>query len=153
MICLWVDDMVIIGTRKNFCDSFKNKVSKKFKIISYGVLSWFLNAKTDKTENKTMLSQDACRENLIEMYKMSDCRTLKTPLGVSSKLSKRFSPKIGSKEYQDMQSFDYRRIVGCLNYLALTTRPGTAHTANILIPFVGNPKNKHRNAAKNAYAT
>ena len=47
-----------------------------------------------------------------------------------------------------MQSCDYRGIVECLNYLALTTRPDIAHTANILSSFVENPGNKHWNAAK-----
>ena len=78
---------------------------------------------------------------------MSDSMTLETPLDVSSRLSKLDSPKIGSKEYQDMQCCHYRGI-GCLNYLALTTRPVIAHTAIILILFVENPVNKHCNAAK-----
>ena len=38
---------------------------------------------------------------------------MKTPLDVSSKLSKLDSPEIGSKEYQEMQSGDYREIEGC----------------------------------------
>ena len=46
---------------------------------------------------------------------MSDGRTLETPLDVSSKLSKLESPNIGSKEYQELQSCDYKGIVGCLN--------------------------------------
>ena len=47
-----------------------------------------------------------------------------------------------------MQSCNYRGIIGCLNCLALTTRPDIAHTANILSSFVENPGNKHWNAAK-----
>ena len=148
MICLWVDVMVILGTRHNFCENFKNKVGGKIKISNFGDLSWFLNIKTERTENKIMLSQETYIEKLIEKYKMSDCRTLETPLDVSSKLSKLDSSEIGSKEYQEMQSRGYRGIVGCLNYLALTTRPDIAHTANILSSFVENPGNKHWNAAK-----
>ena len=47
-----------------------------------------------------------------------------------------------------MQSFDYSGIVRCLNYLALTTRPDLAHTANISSSFVKNLGNEHWNAAK-----
>ena len=46
-----------------------------------------------------MLSQEAYIEKLIEKYKMSDSRSLETPLDVSSKLSKLDSLEIGSKEY------------------------------------------------------
>ena len=38
-----------------------------------------------------------------------------------------------------MLSCDKRGIVGCLNYLALTTRPDIAHRANTLSLFVENP--------------
>ena len=51
-----------------------------------------------------MLSQEAYTEKLIERSKVSNFRTLEKPLVASSKLSKLDSLKIGSKEYQDMQS-------------------------------------------------
>ena len=80
---------------------------------------------------------------------MSDCRTLETPLDVNSKLSSFDSSEIGSKEYQELPSFDYYRgIVGSLNYLALNTRPDFGPTANILSSFVENSEIKHWNAAK-----
>ena len=47
-----------------------------------------------------------------------------------------------------MHPCDYRGIVGCLNFLALTSRPDIAHTANILSSFVDNPANEHWNAGK-----
>ena len=95
-----------------------------------------------------MLSQEAYTEKLIEKYKMGDCRTLEAPLDVSSTISQLESPKIGSKEYKDMQSCDYTGIVGCLNYLALAASPDSAHTTTILISVVENPRNKHWNVPK-----
>ena len=47
-----------------------------------------------------------------------------------------------------MQSCDYWGLVGCLNYLPLTSRPDIAHAAFLLISFVQNPGNRHWNAAK-----
>ena len=111
MICLWVDEVVILGTRQKFA----NYVSEKFKIRCYGALSWFLNLKIERIENKIILSQEAFMEKIIEKNKMSDGRTLETPLDVSSKLSKLEPPNIGSKEYQELQSCDYKEIVRCLN--------------------------------------
>ena len=69
-------------------------------------------------------------------------------MDVSSRLSNLNSLKIGIKLYNERQSCDYRVIEGCLNYLALTTRPDFAQTANILSSFVENPGNKNWNAAK-----
>ena len=44
---------------------------------------------------------------------MSRCKTLETPRDVSSKLSKLDSPKIASKEHQNLQSCDDSGTVGC----------------------------------------
>ena len=60
IICLWVDDMVILRTQQNFCENFKNKVSEKFKISSYDDLSLFLNIETEK--NTKMLNQGLYRK-------------------------------------------------------------------------------------------
>ena len=60
-----------------------------------------------------MLSQDGYIEKLIEKYNMSDCRTLETPLDIISKPSNIDSPERGGKEYEEMQSCDYRGIEGC----------------------------------------
>ena len=69
-------------------------------------------------------------------------------MDASSRLSKLNSLKLGVKVYNERQSCDYRGIVGYLIYLALTTRPDIAQTANILSSFVENPGNKHWNAAE-----
>ena len=59
--------MVILGTRQNFCENYKNRVSEKFKITSYGDLSCFLNIEIEKTEHKIKLSEEAYIEKLIEV--------------------------------------------------------------------------------------
>ena len=79
---------------------------------------------------------------------MSESKTLETPLYVSLKLSKFDSPEKGSNEHREMQSCDYRGIVGCLNYLALKSRPDIANAANLLSFFVQNLRKRHWNAAK-----
>ena len=52
LVCLWVDDMVILGLQKDFCENFKNEVNERLQISSYGDLSWFLNLKIERTENE-----------------------------------------------------------------------------------------------------
>ena len=102
LVCLWVDDMVILGLQKNFCENFKklvkNKVSEQFQISSYGDLSWFLNIKIERTENEIKLSQEAYVEKLLEKFNMNESKTLETPLHVNLKLPKLDLPEIGSNE-------------------------------------------------------
>ena len=88
MICLWVDDMVILGTQQHFCEKFKNKVSWKFKISNFGDLSWFLNIKTDRKKDRIILSQEAYTEKLIGSN-ISVRNISKTSLALSQNLSER----------------------------------------------------------------
>ena len=135
--------MVILGLQGDFCENFKNKIGEHIQISSYGDLSWFLNIKTERTQNEIMLSQEEYVEKLLEKFNMSESKTLETPLDVSLKLSNLDSPEIGSNEHREMQSCGYRDIVGCLNYLALTSRTDIAHGANLLSSFVENPGRRH----------
>ena len=118
IVCLCVDDMVILGLQEDLCENFKIKFSEQFQISSYGDLIWILNIKIERIENETKLSQEAYVEKLIEKFIMSESKILETPLDVSLKLSKLDSPELGSIEHRKMQSCDYRVLVGCLNYLA-----------------------------------
>ena len=82
------------------------------------------------------------------MFKLSESKTLETPLDVNLELSKIDSSEIGSNEHREMQSCDHRVIVGCLNYLALTSRPDIAHATNLLSSFVEKPGMQYWNAVK-----
>ena len=148
LVYLWVDGMVILGLQKDYCENFKIKVTERFQFSGYGDSSWFLNIKIERTENEKKLSQEAYVEKLLEKFNMSESKTLETPFDVSLKLSKLDSPETGSNEHREMQSCDYRSIMGCLNYLALTSRPDIAHEANLLSSFVQNPGKRLWNAAK-----
>ena len=95
-----------------------------------------------------MLSQEPYVEKLLEKFNMSESKTLETPLDVSLKLSEINSPEIGSNEHREMHASDYRDIVGCLNYLALTSRPDIAHAAKLLRSFVENPGRRQNPGVK-----
>ena len=151
LVCLWVDEMVIIGLQKDFCENLKNKVSERFQVSSYGDLSWFLNIKIERTENE--IKPETYVEKVPEKFNMSESKILETPLDVSLKLSKIDSPERSRHEHREMQRNYYRGIVGCLKYLALTSRPDIAHAANLIISFVQNPGKRHCDAAKCVYVT
>ena len=64
--------MVILGLQKDFCENFKNKVSERFQISSYGDLNWFLNIKIEQTENEMKQSQE---DNKISEHNLINCET------------------------------------------------------------------------------
>ena len=82
------------------------------------------------------------------MSESKESKTLETRLDVNLKLPKLVSPKINSNGHREMQSCDYRCIIGCLNYLALTSRPNVAHAANLLRYFHEESERRRWNGAK-----
>ena len=148
LICLWVDDIVVCGADKNFGSWFERNISEKFEISEISDLKWFLGMKIDYSGNEIRISQEKYVEKLISRFKMTEAKPITTPIGENEKLTKEDCPLEGSIEQENMKKCDYRGLVGCLNYLALSSRPDICFAANFLSSFVENPGEKHWKAGK-----
>ena len=73
---------------------------------------------------------------------MTEAKPITTPIDENEKLTKDDCPLDGSIEQENMKKCDYRGFVGCLNYLAFTSRPDICFAANLLSSFVENPGEK-----------
>ena len=78
---------------------------------------------------------------------MNDCRPIGTPLEENCKSSKNYCPREGSQEQLRMSKTNFRSLIGCLNYLALSSRPDICFAANALISIFENPAEVHSEAA------
>ena len=79
---------------------------------------------------------------------MNDCRPIGTPLEENCKFSKNDCPQEGSEEQHRMIKTNFRSLIGCLNYLGLSSRPDICFAANALSSLVENPVEIHWKAAK-----
>ena len=79
---------------------------------------------------------------------MNGCRPIGTPLEKNCKLSKSDCPQEESEEQLRMSKTNFRKLIGCLFYLDLSTRPDICFADNALISFVENPGEIHWKAAK-----
>lgn len=78
---------------------------------------------------------------------MSDCNTVATPMESKIKLSKADAPKT-KEEMEQMKSVPYQEAIGCLMYLACSTRPDIQFSVNKLSQFSSNPGQTHWTAVK-----
>ena len=81
-------------------------------------------------------SQEKYIEKILETFKMNDCRPIGTPLEKKYKLSKNDCPQKGSEEQIRLSKINFRSLIGCLNYLALSSRSHICSAANALSSFV-----------------
>ena len=99
--------------------------------------------KIDYSGNEIRISQEKYVEKLISRFRMTEAKPITPPISENEKLTKEDCPLEGSIEQENMKKCDYRGLVGCLNYLALSSRPEICFAANLLSSFVENPGEKH----------
>ena len=140
-IVIWVDDILYCSTDKNFRAWFKGMMQKRFTIGDDSPLIWFLGTAFKVDERSVTLNHSVYVSNLLQKHSVENCKpqAASTPLAEMVELSREQMPEDGSLEQKEMKDMDYRRIVGSISYLALSTRPYLCFTDNQLAKFLFNP--------------
>lgn len=147
-VCVWVDDIIYFSQDSTFADRFKLDIAKKFTIGDQSQLTWFLGMKVNCTPGRVEISQHQYITTLLTRFGMEQCKPVSTPVAEKAKFKRDDCPPDGSPQQREMKNFDYRGLIGCLNYLATTTRPDLAYIAHTLSSYLENPGMVHWTAGK-----
>ena len=142
-MCIWVDDIIYFSTDKHFKHEFKEAIQKKFTVGDMSDLNWFLGMKVTCSPGVVQISQLQYVETMLTKFGMGDCKSVSTPIAEKLKLTREDCPEAGSEEQQQMRDFDFRGLIGSLNYLASTSRPDIAYVAHALSSYLENPGLTH----------
>ena len=115
ILCLYVDDILIFGTRTAMIDEIKSFLSRCFDMKDLGPADVILNIKLMKNENRIRFSQSHYTEKVLIRFGFADFKIAPTPYDASVKLQK--------FEGQGRDQLRYSQIIGSLMYLASATRP------------------------------
>ena len=96
----------------------------------------------DYTSNTLSLNQQKYIQVVLNRFKMTDCNPVSTPMETGIKLSKRIDIATPFEKNQ------YQKLIGCLEYAAMATRPDITFAVHSLAQFSSNPDTIHFNAAK-----
>ena len=88
IVCLYVDDMLIIGSNSQMIKSIKKMLSKRFDMKDMGVADVILGMKITRTFDGHALSQSHYIEKILEKFNKGDDRTARTPVDPNQHLSK-----------------------------------------------------------------
>lgn len=147
MLTIHVDDILIISNNQVAIDDLKKKLNTVFKMKELGVVSQYLGVRITRSKGCIMLDQTAYIDEVLERFGMSDANPVSTPMNPSEKLTKEMSPQTDA-EREKMSRVPYREAVGCLNYIAQSTRPDMVFSVNSLSRYNNNPGEKHWQALK-----
>jgi hypothetical protein len=136
ILCLYVDDIVILGTSLDVIKETKDFLSNNFEMKYLGEADVILNIKLLREGNGGItLVQSYYVEKVLSRFGYSECEPAPTPYDPSKLLKK--NQRISRDQLR------YSQIIGSLMYLASTTRPDISFAVSKLSRFVSNPGDDH----------
>ncbi|GJY40570.1 retrovirus-related pol polyprotein from transposon TNT 1-94 [Tanacetum coccineum] len=135
ILCLYVDDMLIVGSNDKIIRSTKDMLKSKFDMKDMGLADVILGIKIIRTQNGLVLSQAHYVDKILNTHNAGDSGQARTPIDTSLHLSKNRGLGVAQLEYS--------RIIGMLMYLMTGTRPDLAYAVSRLSRYTSNPSYAH----------
>ena len=135
IVCLYVDDMLIIGSNNNIIKAIKRMLTSEFDMKDLGVADVILGMKISRKSDRLILSQSHYIKKVLEKFKEYDYSPARTPIDVNLHLTK--------NKGQDIYQLEYLRIIGSLMYIMSCTRPDIAYTVSNLSRYTSNLGEDH----------
>nr|XP_020155963.1 uncharacterized mitochondrial protein AtMg00810-like [Aegilops tauschii subsp. strangulata] len=135
-----VDDLIITGVATTEINSFKQQMTKLFRMSDLGKLSYYLRIEVSQERDRIVLGQAAYAKRLLERAGMEDCNPSNTPMEARLKLSKESTATLVDKT-------KYRNTIGGQRYL-VHTRPDISFAVGYLSRFMEKPASDHYAAVK-----
>nr|GEV49733.1 zinc finger, CCHC-type [Tanacetum cinerariifolium] len=135
ILCLYVDDMLIVGSNDNMIKSTKDMLKSKFDMKDMGLDDVILEIKIIRTQNGLVLSQAHYVDKILNTHNAEDSGLARTPIDTSLHLSKNRGVGVAQLEYS--------RIIGMLMYLMMSSRPDLAYVVSRLSRCTSNSSNAY----------
>lgn len=128
IIGLYVDDFLIFSNNDRETEELKKLLALEFKLKDLGFVRQYLGMRINVNKDKSVITIDQTQyiEQLVERFQMSDCKPQSTPI----------EPKLNvEKSTECLPNVPYQKLIGCLMYLAVLTRPDIAYAVSYLSQF------------------
>jgi len=124
IVAVWVDDCVLLTRGHEEMKICKKEIAEEFEISDDGELHFFLGLQVirDRVAGVLRVHQQRYIESMLEVFGMRGCNSVQTPQDVNVRLTKKMSP-VTEEETEEMASVPFRKLIGCLLYASVTTRP------------------------------
>ncbi|BFG40858.1 hypothetical protein CerSpe_271320 [Prunus speciosa] len=135
IVCLYVDDMLIIGTNKDIINSTKKMLNSNFDMKDLGLADVILGIRVKRNSDGYILTQSHYVETILRKFGHFGNNHAVTPFDASCKLKKNEGEAISQKKYS--------QIIGSLMYIMNCTRPDIAYSVSRLSRYTSNPGHDH----------
>lgn len=140
VVCLYVDDIIYMGSSQSIVDDFKHSMMSQFEMTDLGLLKYFLGLEVKQSDDGIFVSQEKYATDLLKKFHMTNCEVAVTPMNVNEKLQREDGTAHADGKF-------YRSLVGGLNHLT-HSRPDIAFPVSMVSRYMHNPTRQHLGAAK-----
>ncbi|OWY92519.1 Integrase, catalytic core protein [Phytophthora megakarya] len=130
------DIMVATNSEEHKCKLFE-KLDEVYGIKDQGLLTEYLGIEVDQADESVTLRQSKYAREILETFGYESAHAV----GNRMETNVRMVPLDANEE--SASSFEYRKAIGMLMYMATGRRPGLAYAVGQLSRFVAKPSAKH----------
>ena len=135
IVCLYVDDMLIVGINRYIIESTKKMLNYNFDMKYLGLADVILKIRIIRNSKGYVLSQSHYIEKVLRKYGHYESKPAITPFDPNSKLKK--------NNDEGVSLLIYSRVIGSLMYIMNYTRPNIAYLVGRLARYTINPGHDH----------
>jgi hypothetical protein len=141
---IYVDDGILCGSRAKEIPTIIDDLRAQFNITNEGEIDAYLGVKISRPISDTIeLKQPHLIQQILDDLGMKPNTKTKDKAAPSSTILRR---DLDGKPFAE--KWEYRSIIGKLNFLEKSTRPEIAYAVHQCARFSSNPKQSHANAVK-----
>jgi hypothetical protein len=146
VMLVYTDDCIIMGPTDEELDIMVAKLKSAFDITEEGDICDYLGIKFTKEEDNTIsLKQPHLIASILKDLGLDKPNS--TPADTPALSSKPLTKHLDKRRH-DPNHFDYRSVIGKLNYLEKSTRPDISEAVHQCARFSSNPRQPHTEAVK-----
>src|SRR3954447_6250892 len=137
---IYVDDILIFANDTSEIEVIKHQLSERFEMTDLGEAHYILGIeiKRDRSAGWIRINQGKYIDDVLERFKMSECKPAPTPMDPGTKLTKNMSPK-DEREKEIMNNVPYQNAVRSLMYTMTGTCPDIAYAVGAVSAYNSNP--------------
>lgn len=84
--CLYVDELIYMGTNPNMVEDFKRSMKEEFEMTDLGLMKYFLGIQVKQYSGEITLCQEKYIDDLLRKFHMENCKPVDTPMAANLKL-------------------------------------------------------------------
>ncbi|XP_074352885.1 uncharacterized protein LOC141692040 [Apium graveolens] len=128
IVGVYVDDLIITGTTISAIVKFKGEMRHEFDMTDLGKLSYYLGLEVEQASGCIQIKQMTYAKKVLQKAGLSECNSVKYLMELKLQID-------ADKNGEDVNSTQYKSIVGGLRYLVYT-RPDIAYSMGIVSRYM-----------------